>query len=173
MGYKTYAGIGARNTPEDFKSLLFYAAKTLAKKGYTLRSGGADGADLAFEAGANAASGRKEIYLPWKGFNNSDSTLIVKEGKAYDIAEKFHPYWHNLKPAARKLQARNSHQVLGLDLQKPSDFVLCYTPGGKRTGGTGQALRLAEEKNIPIFDFGCYNYNESIEEFKLFIEKHI
>lgn len=99
--------------------------------------------------------------------------MVVEEGKAYEIAEEFHPYWHNLKPAARKLQARNSHQVLGLDLLSPSQFILCYTPRGKRTGGTGQALRLAEEKNIPIFDFGCYDYNESIEEFKLFITKYI
>lgn len=173
MDYKTYAGIGSRNTPEDFKYLLFHAAKTLAMKGYTLRSGGADGADSAFEAGADIVNGKKEIYLPWKGFNNSSSTLVVEEGKAYEIAEEFHPYWHNLKPAARKLQARNSHQVLGLDLLSPSQFILCYTPGGKRTGGTGQALRLAEEKNIPIFDFGCYEYKQSIEEFKLFMEKHI
>ena len=173
MSYKTYAGIGSRSTPNEIKSLMFFAAKFLSRKGYTLRSGGADGADLAFEIGVNSVNGMKEIYLPWKGFNNSNSTLVVKEGEAYEIAEKFHPYWHNLKPGARKLQARNSHQVLGYDLKTPSNFVLCYTPKGSRKGGTGQALRIADEYGIEIFDFGLYenDLEKAKEEFKKFFDR--
>lgn len=63
MDYKTYEGIGSRNTPEDFKYLLFHAAKTLAMKGYTLRSGGADGADSAFEAGADIVNGKRRFIF--------------------------------------------------------------------------------------------------------------
>lgn len=59
-----------------------------------------------------------------------------------------------LKDGAKKLQARNSHQVLGLDLNTPSDFIICWTKGGKGIGGTGQALRIAKAYNIPIFDCG-------------------
>jgi len=40
-------------------------ATRLELLGYTLRSGGANGADTAFEEGCC----RKELYLPWPGFN--------------------------------------------------------------------------------------------------------
>ena len=121
-----------------------------------MRSGGAEGADLAFEQGADRVNGQKEIYLPWKGFNNSSSDLVVTNQKAFDIAEKYHPYWKNLKDAAKKLQARNSCQVLGKDLCTFSDFVICYTKNGQGKGGTGQAIRIAKRMGIDVFDAGAY-----------------
>jgi predicted Rossmann fold nucleotide-binding protein DprA/Smf involved in DNA uptake len=60
-----YAGIGSRETPPDVQKLIFDIADKLAKKGYVLRSGGADGADLTFEAGCDNSNGLKEIFLPW------------------------------------------------------------------------------------------------------------
>lgn len=131
-------------------------AKHLALNGVTLRSGGAEGADQAFEIGCDLVNGPKEIFLPWKGFANSNSTLIVYDQRAFDYVDQFHPGAHHLKQGARKLQARNSHQVLGWDLETPSDFIICYTSKGKRSGGTGQALRMAEHFKIPIFDCGLY-----------------
>lgn len=133
----TYAGIGSRSTPTEIQHLIYQIAKSLAKSGFILRSGGAQGADRAFERGCDYVNGKKEIYLPWPGFENSKSTLVVNNPKSFEIAEKYHPYWHNLSPGARKLQARNSHQVLGHDLSSASNFIICYTKGGKRTGGTG------------------------------------
>lgn len=132
-----YAGIGSRETPVQIIELMKQMAFHLARKDYILRSGGAEGADKAFENGCDLANGGKEIYLPWPNFQDSNSNLIVQDGVAYEIAEKFHPYWHNLKEGARKLQARNSHQVLGHDLQSPSSFIICYTKGGKKAGGHG------------------------------------
>lgn len=76
--------------------------------------------------------------------------------KAFEIAEKYHPYFQNLSEDIKKLHARNSHQVLGKDLNTPASFIICYTPKGKGTGGTGQALRIAKDYNIPIFDAGKY-----------------
>ena len=154
-----YAGIGSRETPPTIQALMGQMARHLAQKGYVLRSGGAGGADTAFEVGCNAVKGSKEIYLPWPKFQDSDSQLILKDKKAEEIAEKFHPYWHNLSQGARKLQARNSHQVLGEDLETPSAFVICYTAGGKKKGGTGQAIRIAEAYNIPVFDCGFYEHD--------------
>ena len=118
-----YAGIGSRETPEEIIDLFIDVAKHLAEKGYILRSGGACGADASFEAGCCLADGQKEIYLPWNGFEGSASRLVVKDKRAFEIAEKFHPYWHNLSQGARKLQARNSHQVLGWDLNTPSKLI--------------------------------------------------
>lgn len=175
-----YAGIGSRETPIEVLEIMRQMGSHLAKNGATLRSGGAGGADKAFEEGCDNAKGLKEIYIPWKGFEDSTSNLIVgPEGsQAYLIAEKYHPYWHNLKNGARKLQARNSHQILGEDLNTPCQFVVCYTKGGKRAGGTGQALRLATDYNIPIFDCGFYkeDYDTLKKEYRAFLhalyEKH-
>jgi len=165
---KYYAGIGSRKTPSDVLEYFFKLGKFLAKIGLVLRSGGAEGADQAFETGCDAVGGEKEIFLPWKGFENSNSVLVVSDPRAFQISEKFHPYWHNLSVGAKKLQARNSHQILGWDLNTPSDFVICWTKNGSGTGGTGQALRIAQAYNIPIFDAGKY---KNIDEIKIAIKK--
>jgi hypothetical protein len=71
---------------------------------------------------------------------------------AFVMAAQFHPAWDRLSAAARKFHARNCHQILGADLSTPVNFVVCWTPDGKVTGGTGQALRLALHHNITIFN---------------------
>ena len=168
---KSYAGIGSRDCPREILLLIMKTGYWLSKKGFKLRSGGAQGCDIAFERGCDKANGEKEIFLPWKDFNGSKSQLIVKDKRAYEVAEKFHPYYDKLKPGAKSLQARNSHQVLGWDLETPSDFVICYTKGGKGEGGTGQAIRIAKAYNIPIFDFGKYKDIETCRrEFMDFIK---
>ena len=63
---KYYAGIGSRETPNDICLYMTTIAKKLAKLGYTCNSGGADGADSAFERGAVI---NRQIFLPWDGFN--------------------------------------------------------------------------------------------------------
>lgn len=151
-----YAGIGSRETPIIILKLFTQIGKFLANKNYILRSGHAEGADSAFEYGCVMVDGQKEIYLPWKGFGGSDSNLIVKDIKAYEIAEQYHPYWHNLSQGAKKLQARNSHQVLGKDLNTPTKFIICWTKNGRGSGGTGQAIRIARAYDIPIFDAGNF-----------------
>ena len=166
----TYAGIGSRKAPPDQLERMTRAAKRLASKGYTLRSGGANGADRAFEAGAG---GKKEIYLPWKGFNGSTSSFVAPTRDAVDVAAAVHPAWVRLSPAAQKLQARNSHQILGEDLRTPCDFVICWTPDGAEsesertasTGGTGQAIALASRWGVPVFNFARPDAGERLHAF--------
>lgn len=145
---KIYTGIGSRQTPSAIGELIYDIAENLDRIGYILRSGGANGADTFFEKHTL----RKEIYLPWKGFNSNESPLYNISEKAMTIAENYHPSWDRLTLNGRKLMARNCYQVLGENLDKPSDFIVCYTPDGKASGGTGQALRIAEDFNIPIFN---------------------
>lgn len=149
--YKPYAGVGARNTPDYILRLMESVSKKLAEDGFVLRSGAAAGADTAFEAGCKKVNGKSEIFLPWRNFNNSDSSLVVKK-EAFKIAETVHPNWNALSDGARKLQARNSHQLLGYDLNHKSLFVICWTKEAKIIGGTGQAIRLAKKFNIPVFN---------------------
>lgn len=148
---RTYAGIGSRDTPASTLTVMTAAARKLQRRGYTLRSGAAKGADSAFEQGAGAA---KEIWLPWRSFNQHPSTLIPS-AKSLDLAKQFHPAWEKCSPAAQKMHARNMHQILGANLDDPVDFVLCWTPQGRGSGGTGQAIRLAHACAIPVFDMGA------------------
>lgn len=152
-----YAGIGSRKTPPAELERMTRAAERLAGMGYALRSGAAPGADTAFEAGAGD---RKEIFLPWAGFNGSKSTFVAPTREAEEVAASVHPAWQKLSPAAKKLMARNSHQVLGEDLRSPVDFLVCWTACGSEseadrsaaTGGTGQAIALASRWGVPVFN---------------------
>lgn len=154
---KFYAGIGSRSTPAAIQSLMTIAARSLCTQDWTLRTGGAEGADMAFSMGA----GRNQVvYLPWESFGDFHTladTVVVPESPAASwamkIAEQFHPAWDRLSPAARKLMARNTCQVLGMaEGSPPSKFVMCWTPGASGSGGTGQAIRIAKAYGIPVFD---------------------
>lgn len=59
-----YAGIGSRETPEWVLTIFERMGSWMAKRGDKLRSGGADGADSAFENGCNAANGQKKFTYP-------------------------------------------------------------------------------------------------------------
>lgn len=170
---KIYAGIGSRTTSLEIQSLMGDIAIILAKNDFILRSGGADGADSAFEIGCNHANGNKEIYLPWKGFNDNQSELVGVCDKALELASKYHPAWKAPLPrSVRALLARNGYQVLGVDLNTPADFVICYTNDGasshtertKNTGGTGQAISIADAYKIPIFNLGKANGYEALKQ---------
>lgn len=160
-----YAGIGSRQTPPDVFIRMESIAATFAQKGLILRSGGADGADTAFEQGCDAGGGDKEIFLPWKGFNKNDSNLFDVPEEAFEITQAFHPAWHKLSLAVQKLMARNAQQILGKNLDSPSSFVVCWTPDGcnshatrtHKTGGTGQAISIASAHGIPIVNINTVN----------------
>lgn len=158
-----YAGIGSRNTPLEVIYAFEYLGEELAKRGYILRSGGANGADKAFEKGCDKASGKKEIYLPWRKFNGNESPLFQISEEAFSIAAEYHPAYNNLSVSSTRLMARNSYQILGNDLNTLSSFVICYTQGGTGAGGTGQALRIAKDKGIKICDFGRFPKEKAIE----------
>ena len=149
----SYAGIGSRQSPPRVLELMARIAASLARDGLVLRSGAADGADAAFERGCDEAGGLKQIFLPWRRFNGHPS-LLVPAPAAYLMAEIYHPNWAACSKAVRSFHARNCHQVLGPDLDDPVSMVICYTPNGQGGGGTGQAIRIAKDHGISVFDLG-------------------
>lgn len=155
-----YTGIGSRETPSDIKEKMTSLARYMASWGHTLRSGGAPGADRAFELGCIDKNGKMEIYLPYRGFRGNESLLFGSTKEARLLTSKFHPNWPNLGCTGRDFMARNAYQVLGLDLKTPTDFIVCWTPEGKVVGGTGQALRMADHYRIPVFNFGSMSLDE-------------
>lgn len=131
----------------------------------------AKGADQAFEFGATLGGGLVEIYLPWKGFEGRQDGKIVAPAKdALELAEYYHPNWKALKQGARKLMARNGYQVLGPNLYDSVDMVICWTPDGSvdgtgsKVGGTGQALRIADDYDIPVLNLQRYDHLGHLRE---------
>ena len=59
--------------------------------------------------------------------------------------------------------ARNAMQILGPSLDRPADLVITWTEMGLRKGGTGQALRIAEEHGIKIINLGSPFYSHLIK----------
>jgi hypothetical protein len=78
--------------------------------------------------------------------------MITVCERALAIAEHYHPAWHRLDQGGRLLMGRNSYQVLGPTLDTPVSFVVCWTSDGKASGGTGQALRIAADYGVPVFN---------------------
>lgn len=153
-----YAGIGSRRTPEIVLAQMFSIAEQLSDS-WVLRSGHADGADMSFEQGCISGNGKMEIYVPWFGFNGAptDHEDYIRPKASKELAEyasRFHPAWDKCSDAAKLLHMRNVCQIIGLDGLTPATMVICYTKGGSGAGGTGQALRIAQAHNIPIFDLG-------------------
>lgn len=175
-----YTGIGSRETPDYIQELMFQIARKLYKQGWILRSGGANGADAAFQS-AVPPGDKREIFLPWDGFNDlyadtSDGIYALDRIEHRDVAQQLaaitHPAWDKLKQGAKKLHTRNVFQVLGQDCQTPSKMLVCYaepqSKEGEVKGGTGTAVKLALQRDIPVFNL----YYERVQEkLKRFVEE--
>jgi len=163
----SYAGVGSRETPSDVMELMCHCAGRLERCGYILRSGGADGADTAFESGVRECCA-KLILLPWRGFNGrrDESYCIWQYGPDHaKLARYFHPNWWACSSGAKMLHTRNVAQVLGLDCTVPAVFVLCWTKDGRDSGGTGQALRIARSYGVVVYNLHDPRVREAFEEF--------
>lgn len=130
-------------------------ASWFERMGFVLRSGGALGADRAYEAGVTNPD-MKEIFY-------RDDVC----DEALYIASQIHPKWSACNSIARSLHARNIYQVLGRDLKTPVSFIECWTPDGSdgsfssmATGGTRTAIVLAHSRDIPVFNLQSYDRDE-------------
>lgn len=155
----SYAGIGARDSPPEILDLMREIAQLTSRAGWTLRSGGALGADQAFASTSPGA----ETYLPWPRYEREalrallvPPLRIMPEPSAEAIKRvgRYHPAADRLSQGARKLAARNEHILLGLRLDDPVAAVVCWTKGGTERGGTGGALRIAAVFEIPVLNLG-------------------
>jgi hypothetical protein len=164
---RPYAGIGSRDAPQRVLSHMEALGQGLARLGWVLRSGASPGSDQAFYRGARAGGGPVELYLPWPGFEEQSwrqeggaelSVLERPSEAACELAARFHPDWERLDCCARRLLARDSHEVLGAELDSRASLVVCWTAdgtldgGGSGADGTRQALRIAHHHGIPVFN---------------------
>lgn len=162
-----YAGIGAVETPGSVQDDMEGLAVVLASAGWCLRSGGAEGADTAFERGCDSVKGKKEIFLPWEDYNQNLSGLCHPTKRAALIAKDTVSWWDACTDGVKKMHARNAHIILGLKCDQPVLFVVGWTERGVPTGGTGVSMSIAYNRGIPVFNLSNPNAMKWIEKWLL------
>ncbi len=161
-------GVGSRETTTDKLEQMSRISKQFSKlEGAILRSSGAIGADQAFE---NSWKGKKEIFLPWNGYedkfhNPSKGFILPKMDERHEkLAASVHPVWDRLKQGAKKMHTRNVCQVLGENLDTPATLLVCWTVGGQLKGGTATAIKLALNASIPVYNLAIESDVEKLRE---------
>lgn len=170
---KYYAGIGSRETPKEICNKMTEIASLLEKQDFVLRSGGAKGADHAFEIGISDPL-MMDIYLPYINFNNKSGSKYIfisnsdhSNYKAAYESLKYHPRGFNMSHGTKVMMIRNYFQACGLVNQSNSKFVICWTPKAangytiKTTyddGGSGQCIRIAAANDIPVYNLKDKRY---------------
>jgi hypothetical protein len=159
---RSYAGIGSRETPAAVCRAMARVAGRLARADFELRSGHAEGADIAFEYGVPPAwTQHSLIFLPWSGFNahlpdvgpvRGREIVVRSSFKADQLVRDYHPHPERLTQGAFALHRRNGYQVLGEFLTAPADFIVCWRDPRKARSGTDQALRIAEAFGVPVYN---------------------
>lgn len=168
--YKPYVGGGNPDAPPHILQKMEDLARELELHGYTLRAGGLDGPESAFE---NGASKLKEIHLPWKGFNNKDSSFTFTSNRAKEIASQYHNAYKGLKPAIQTILAKNVRVVTGKDLKSPALFAIVWSEDGAesnreksmKTGNVGHLIAVADSMRIPIFNLGKPDAEERLRRY--------
>ncbi|MEN2982455.1 MAG: hypothetical protein ABDH20_07945 [Thermus sp.] len=146
---KKYAGGGKRALPPEGREAVIKVAMALVRRGWTLRTGGAEGADEAFLLGAKRLHGGVEIYLPWKGYRGLQGPVGVTP-YTLKVASAHHEGWDRLSRGVQALHARNVAVLLGPNGEDPVSFLVIWAP--KEDGGSGHAIRVARGAGLPVFN---------------------
>jgi hypothetical protein len=166
---RAYAGIGSRDITDVERRQIEKIASVLAKR-FIVYSGNAEGSDIAFQTGSR---GKCVIFIPWNGFNDDKYSLkesiecyeVGEEKEGRDCVVRLHPNPSALRQGGKKLMARNFYQVAGFLKYPEVEFVICCAlvdKNGKVKGGTSQAVRLAEERGIPVINIRVDGWKERL-----------
>jgi hypothetical protein len=150
------ACIGSREVPKDIQKNLMDIGRYLARKGYIISTGNADGADFFFAFGAHEINpSLVEFHLPWDSYNKvyirSGNNVII-DGHNPDyakIAAELHPNWKACSQGAKKLHTRNVGIVLGCTQ------VIAYPRMDNKNnpiGGTAMGIRIAQKYGIKVLN---------------------
>ena len=134
-------GIGSRKINKNIEKQLLFIVKILNLLDIKVRTGDAIGSDACFRKAKN-----KEV------FTANDATE-----RSMRIASQIHQNWNACDEYSRKLHGRNIFQVLGINMEHPSDFLVCWTKDGISKGGSRTAIELAKQNCIPVFNIAKKN----------------
>jgi len=157
--YKPYAVVSNNDTPQPILDRFIEIAKRLDALGYTARVGGNNsGVDQLVEDTVS----KKEVILPWRGFNDKESKLTFTLERAKAVAKQFHPVYESMSDGVKMFLARNARLVMGDKMVNPALFVLCWTEDGvetyrernSRSGNAGHPIAIASAAGIQVFNLG-------------------
>lgn len=157
------AGIGSRQTPDHVLKEMELIGQWAKTNEVLVYSGHAEGADYAFERGAQEFT---RAFLPWKNFNKElphlGVSIDIGGDKSLDVwVDQYHPAPEHLSFGGRKLMRRNVCQILSQSLNDPVKAVVCWTASGGLSGGTAFAMRIAASLDIPILNMYFEEYDTS------------
>lgn len=165
---KKVAIIGSRRITEKQFAYLTSVAEAFVRRGWTVTTGCADGADYAAMVGArNVDPDQLEVYLPWASYNDKyhkgGGSFAVYDPKIHDewteSVHKYHPAAKNLKQGAFKLHARN------YGILSDVDVVVAMPMSDEDLGGTGQGMRIAKELGKKLFTVSNAVHRKLLKEF--------
>lgn len=146
-----FTGVGAIIIPSSIFKILYDIGIQLMADNWICRTGTAMGSDMAFRESYMAKLNNMEVYAAKDIISNAFNNAEL----ARNIVRNYHPCYDRIQSEyAKALLARNVYQVLGSDLNTPSEIVFCYTDNGETVGGTSIAIRIAQHYDIPIVNLG-------------------
>lgn len=179
-----YAGVGSRACNATELGLIQKISQHVANRNWLLRSGGAKGADSAFEWGCQQALGHKEIFIPCSPFNGRQSGDMDVFNIPFDM-DVFETYVSKIHPNPQALlqpknrfallaHTRNVYQILGPNVDDPVDLVIyCANEhNGVVAGGTATAVHLARSLEIPTYNLR-YNHVAAVDAIKGIIKAQL
>lgn len=110
--------------------------------------------------------------LPNKHLAMLRNPALKRETEA--MASRYHRAWHNCNPDARGLHSRNCHIIFGYNLDKPVDAVVTWCEldqNNEPMGGTGVAIRMALDAQIPVFNLNGPNQKETLQQIHSFLKR--
>lgn len=143
---KYYTGTGIVQVSKSMKETILAIAKYLSDQGYTLRTGLSKGMDAAFIEGSDSVS-----LFTYEGENTNGADAFICEETDFikrDLKENYLTLGA-LTKVARQRVVRSYYELLGEDLNTPSEFLVCYDPC---EGVVNYTHRLANRLGIKVYN---------------------
>lgn len=158
--------IGTRTPTKEQRAVCVKLGMWIAVNKHQLRSGNAEGCDQAYAEGANHIDPTAvHLCLPWP---NYERQAVVAGNHVHlledldpthlqalrEEAARTHKRWSNLTQGTQKLHTRN-----GLIIES-CDLILALPNSSPWGGGTGQGMRIAEQRGIRVVNLTKLNQQE-------------
>jgi hypothetical protein len=155
---QAYTALGAAEAPAETLETARKIAVWMQRRGYTLRTSGEPGIPRAFEAGVTWPSAL-EVILPESPYHGRTASPVgpayIADTASFQAAQKLLASIENSSTTSTDDAAiAMVLQILGRDLESPSDFVVLWKqPDDRDTSGRTRTLRaIAHTANIPVWN---------------------
>lgn len=169
--YRAYGVVSNIKAPEPIIEKAKQVAEYLRDKPFMLRTGGGN---TEIENVFEKSTDNKELYLPWKNFNQKDSKIFRYDQHICDIARWQQPGYETVPLWQQSFFNRTVGVVLGKDGKSPVRFIIGWSYDSvehaihrtAKTGFIGVAVSVAALLKIPLFNL---NNTDAFDRLKLYV----